>query len=196
MELLLIRHARPFPVTRSSGQADPPLNPEGQTQAQRLGAAVVAGRYGTVRRVVASPMQRAVATAEPISTPLGLETARDERLVELNHGWPEYGLAESAYVDRRLLLADMNAGRIAHRSFDPTGFQERVVAGIDELVDATDTVTAVVCHGGVINAYLSRLLGLSTMFFTNPYYTSVSRVLAEPDGYREVLSLNEVDHLR
>jgi probable phosphoglycerate mutase len=34
------------------------------------------------------------------------------------------------------------------------------------------------------------------MFFTEPFYTSVSRVIALPGGYRQVMSLNETDHLR
>lgn len=196
MELLLIRHARPHHVTDPSGAADPDLNDVGHNQGSRLGVAFATGRYGRLDRLVSSPMRRAVQTAEYLRQPLDLDLAVDDRLVELNHGWPEYGLAEDAYTDRRALIADMNAGRIAHRTFDPAAFGARVVAGIDDLVDDTDTVTAVVCHGGVINAYLSHVLGMPSMFFTDPFYTSVSRVHADPDGFRQVLSLNEIDHLR
>ncbi|MGV9709911.1 histidine phosphatase family protein [Gordonia sp. NPDC003424] len=197
MELLLIRHARPFHVTDPSGAANPDLTPEGEDQAVRLATAIADGRYGTVGRIASSPMRRAIQTARAVTAAVGLEPTTDERLVEMNHGWAEYGLATTAYTDRRALLDDMNAGHIAHRTFDPLAFRARVTAGIDDLIGADpDEAVAVVCHGGVINAYLSQVLGVPRMFFTDPYYTSVSRVLAEPDGYREVLSLNEVDHLR
>ncbi|MFW0793202.1 histidine phosphatase family protein [Gordonia sp. CPCC 205515] len=197
MELLLIRHARPFHVTDPSGVADPQLTPDGEDQAARLGTAIAAGRYGPVHGMLSSPMRRAVQTAEPAARELALDIAVDDRLVELNHGWAEYGLASTAYTDRRALLDDMNAGRIAHRTFDPRDFQDRVIQGIDDVVNGSDQESvAIVCHGGVINAYLSHVLGAPRMFFTDPFYTSVSRLRAEPDGYREILSLNEVDHLR
>lgn len=59
----------------------------------------------------------------------------------------------------------------------------------------TGTV-AVVCHGGVISAYLAHVLGVSQTIFFAPDYGSVSRLLAEPNGYRELLSANEALHLR
>ena len=54
---------------------------------------------------------------------------------------------------------------------------------------------AVVCHGGVINAFLSMVLRLDRLVFFPPAYTSVSRVAVARSGERGVLSLNEVPHL-
>jgi probable phosphoglycerate mutase len=54
----------------------------------------------------------------------------------------------------------------------------------------------VVCHGGVINAWTSHLLGLERIFLFEPAYTSVSRYLAASSGERSLLSLNETAHLR
>lgn len=89
----------------------------------------------------------------------------------------------------------MNDGRLGENTFDPNLFRSRVIAGIDAQVGTLSRVTAIVCHGGVINAYLSHILGTSRMFFAEPFYTSVTRLRVEPDGYRQVLSLNETDHL-
>ncbi len=195
MELLLIRHAQPFRLSDPNG-ADPDLTPEGEEQAKRLAKALADGRYGQVAHLVASPMRRAVQTAGFARDALALDLALDERLVELNHGWTVYGASHN-YTDPRLAFDDMNNGRLGDNVFDPLLFRSRVVEGIESVAERDDDkVIAVVCHGGVINAYLSHIIGAPKMFFADPFYTSVSRVLALPDGYRQVLSLNEVDHLR
>jgi len=54
---------------------------------------------------------------------------------------------------------------------------------------------AIVCHGGVINAYLGHLLGLSQDMFFRPAHASVSRVLTG-DGRRVIHTLNELHHLQ
>jgi probable phosphoglycerate mutase len=72
------------------------------------------------------------------------------------------------------------------------------------VVDAIDTVAmshpgkrvAIVCHGGVINAYTSSVLGLDDLLWFEPGYTSISRLLVSRHGVRSVHSLNETGHLR
>src|SRR6202021_914767 len=54
---------------------------------------------------------------------------------------------------------------------------------------------AVVCHGGVINAYIGHLLGLRQDMFFRPAHASVSRVLTG-DGRRVIHTLNELHHLQ
>jgi len=54
----------------------------------------------------------------------------------------------------------------------------------------------VVCHGGVINAWVSHLIGLERVFLFEPGYTSVSRFFAASSGHRTLASLNEAAHLR
>jgi probable phosphoglycerate mutase len=55
---------------------------------------------------------------------------------------------------------------------------------------------AVVCHGGVINAWAGHLLGVADPLFFDPTYTSVNRFLAASSGERSLVSLNESAHLR
>ena len=55
---------------------------------------------------------------------------------------------------------------------------------------------AIVCHGGVINAWAGHVLGIADPFFLDAAYTSISRFLAASTGERSVRSLNETAHLR
>jgi probable phosphoglycerate mutase len=56
----------------------------------------------------------------------------------------------------------------------------------------------VVCHGGVINCYLSHVIGLEheALGFFYPNYTSIHRVAASSRGHRSVVTINETSHLR
>lgn len=192
--LLLIRHAQPFHV-RDDGPADPGLTPSGVEQAERLAVAVAKGRYGDIDRIVSSPMRRARETAERIAAATGMTSAVDDRIAELDRGWSSYGVDLDAYDDRQLLLADMNAGRIGSNTFDINEFRERVLAGAADIVAEGGDTVAVVCHGGVINVVLSDLLGTENNFFTEPYYTSVTRVRVSRSGHRQIETLNETHHL-
>ena len=70
MELLLVRHALPLRVERDDGMpADPPLGDEGQRQAERLARWLEGER---IDAIYASPLQRAVETAQPLATSRGI----------------------------------------------------------------------------------------------------------------------------
>jgi 2,3-bisphosphoglycerate-dependent phosphoglycerate mutase len=53
---------------------------------------------------------------------------------------------------------------------------------------------AIVCHGGVINAYLSDIISLPGTMWFEPAYTSVSRASAG-GSHKQLISLNEAPHL-
>jgi broad specificity phosphatase PhoE len=196
MELLLVRHARPE-VVSGVEVADPPLTDEGRAQAQLMAKAVAGGHYGAVTAVVSSSMRRAVETAAPLVEALGVVVETDVRLVELDHGWTSYGAGLDAYPSRRAAYAAMNVGRWGTNTFEPLAFRERVRAGMEAVVDRyPDRTVAVVCHGGVISAYLAHVLDVSQTVFFAPDYCSVTRILAEPDGHRELLTANEALHMR
>jgi probable phosphoglycerate mutase len=55
---------------------------------------------------------------------------------------------------------------------------------------------AVVCHGGVINAWAALVLGIEPRLFFDPRYTSINRFMAARSGERSLVSLNETAHLR
>jgi broad specificity phosphatase PhoE len=190
VQLLLIRHAQPARVTTHGRPADPGLPDRGRAQAEALGRWLA---HETVDALYTSPQRRARETAAAVGAPLGIEARVDESVAELDRGATEYIPVEE-------LRAAHGAGWMDHVRREwgasATAFQGGVVDGIERIVSAhPGQVVAVVCHGGVINAYVSRVLGLADVLFFEPGYTSVSRVWAARTGQRVVGSLNEMGHL-
>jgi len=79
---------------------------------------------------------------------------------------------------------------------NPDDFRARLLPCFDEIVarNAGGRVAAI-CHGGVINVYLSAILGLGRDLWFEPGYTSISRVAAARSGQRSLVTLNETAHL-
>jgi len=188
VELALIRHALPVRIDEGTvdGPADPPLAPVGRTQAEALADWLAAEQ---VDAIWSSPMRRARETAAPVAERLGLEVHVDERLAE-------YDRHATSYVPIEELKAagDPRWNELPER---PEEFQAHVVAAIEDVVAAhPGQRVAVVCHGGVVNAYVAHVLGLAEPIFFLPGYTSISRVLAAGSGQRSIATLNETAHLR
>lgn len=195
MELLLIRHAEPIRIVDADGPADPPLADRGTAQAERLaewlGTEAIDGLWS-------SPMKRARETALPLSTRTGLEIVVDHELAEYDREATSYIPIEElkAAKDERW-MAMVEGSFDDDMDVDPREFQAGVVRAIDHIVNGNPGGRiAVVCHGGVINAYIGNLLGVDRVLWFEPRYTSISRVLASRRGDRTVLSLNETAHLR
>jgi probable phosphoglycerate mutase len=82
---------------------------------------------------------------------------------------------------------------------DEETFNTRTIGAVERIIDAhRGQRVAIVCHGGVINAYLTRLLDLSVgqRGFFYPNYTSIHRVAAASSGERSIVTINETSHLR
>ena len=206
MQVLLIRHGRPHHVTEVGAAADPALDDLGHQQAASVATALAAGTYGRVVGVASSTMRRALETAQPSAEALGLTVTADRRITELDDGSTSYGKGGFAdFASRREAWASINAGRWSDHVFDPAAFSARVVEGMEALIEwhtgrvgtrgAPDDALAVFCHGGVISAYIGHVTRTAQPLFMSPDHGSVSRMLVEPDGYREVLSVNERAHL-
>jgi probable phosphoglycerate mutase len=76
-------------------------------------------------------------------------------------------------------------------------FQQGVVTAMEHIITGNPGASvAVVCHGGVINAYLAHILGIDRPLWFEPKYTSIHRVLASRRGDRSLECLNETAHLR
>lgn len=73
----------------------------------------------------------------------------------------------------------------------------QVTHGIEDLIASTDdrSTVAVVCHGGMIDAYLTHILGLPQVFITQPPLFVGDPPHPDSANYREILSLDEFDHL-
>lgn len=196
---MLIRHARPHHVADATEIADPALTSEGDSQAQNLADFLSGNPYGPVTSLFSSTMKRAIQTAAPIEKALGLPFETDPRIVEVDSTWTSYGVGLDEYPSRRAAWDDMNQGRLGENVFDTNAFSARVVDGVEDIIArdcGSESTVAIVCHGGVISAYLAHLLKIPRMFFLDAAYTSITRVHADPDGYREVISMNEALHTR
>lgn len=188
MELLLIRHALPVRVDggATDGPADPALSEAGLVQAHAL-ADWLAGEQ--IDAVWSSPMRRARETAAPVAERLGLQ-------VRVDQGLAEYDRESASYIPIEELKAanDPRWNQLPER---PEEFAVEVVAAIERVVAThPGQRVAVVCHGGVVNAYAGHVLGVTDPLFFLPAYTSISRVLASKDGVRSIHSLNEASHIR
>lgn len=192
MELWLIRHGLPLRIDGGDAPADPELAPEGVDQAQRLSDWW--SRFGP-DAIYSSPLRRAQETAAPLARTLGLDVAIDPGLEEFDAHLSFYIPLEELRADeerwQQLVAEWLSPEAEAERQ----RFRERVVDSIDGIAARhPGQRVAVVCHGGVINAYLSRLLSLPGTMFFEPAYTSVSRTLAS-GANRQLVSVNETPHL-
>lgn len=194
MELLLIRHGLPERVVNEDATpADPPLSKVGRDQAERV-ATWLAGTQ--IDRIYSSPLRRARETAAPLATRHALE-------LQIADGVREYDADSDFYIPMEELKEhdyarwkQLVTGAYAPEA-DFLAFHKLVVATVEEIIDANaGRRVAVFCHGGVINAWATHVLGLRPQLFVDVTYTSVNRFFAASTGERSLGSLNEAGHLR
>ena len=195
MELLLIRHALPErTLTKDGSPADPPLSAMGLTQAERLARWLGAEKLGAV---YSSPMRRARETAGPLARAFSVELAIDPDLVEMDHLSDVYVPLEQLKAEDYPRWQELIQRGGLYAGVDLAAFRRNVVASVERAITAhPGGRVAVICHGGVINAWAGHLLGIADPFFLDVAYTGVSRFLAASTGERSVRSLNETAHLR
>lgn len=156
--ILLWRHGRTAwnVERRFQGQADPPLDDLGRTQA--VEAAAMLAAFAPVA-IVSSDLRRAQETAAPLAVRLGLPVALDRRLRERSLGHWE-GLTRTEVA--RLYpteLADWLAGREdCQPGSEPRAeVAERAMAALADTVGET---VVLVTHSATAIALTGRLLGL------------------------------------
>lgn len=192
MRLILVRHGLPEKVT-GSVQADPALTEVGRRQAERVVDALAAD---TVDAVYASTMTRARQTAEPLAEDRGLDVGTVADLCEFDSDRVSYLPTELLAAERPDEWARMVAGDLPSY-VDAPAFAARVVAAVEKIVavhSGRDTV-AVFAHAGVINAYLSHILGSARSLPFPLDYAGITRVVARRDGVRKPRSVNEFAHV-
>ncbi|WP_457318896.1 histidine phosphatase family protein [Stenotrophomonas sp. P5_B8] len=155
MILDLIRHASTGRDGHLDGRTDPPLE-DGSTDA-------LCARYATLgwARVLSSPRQRALASADALALPRGLEVIADEEWEELDFGtWDGQALHD-------LPMQELSAFHLdPHANPPPQGeswghFERRIGRGLHRLLDEPDPpATLIVSHGGPLRMVLSQVCGL------------------------------------
>ncbi len=195
MELLIIRHALPRRVENVGRVADPPLSDIGREQARALARWL--GPEG-VDALYTSPLRRAAESAAPVADALGLDANVVDEVAEYDRDSEEYVPIEELKASndprwQELIEGDYFAGT----GVSAEEFQARVVAGMDRIIaENPSRIAAVVCHGGVMNAYVGHVIGLDDFMIFEPAYTGITRVRASRRGHRSVVSMNEHGHLR
>ena len=195
MELLLIRHALPIRVEGADGPADPPLSETGHRQSEAL---VRWLEPEPLDALVVSPMVRARETAAPLAAARRLEAVVHEGVAEFDKDADSYVPMEElkAAGDPRWQEI-VDGGYFGDGALTPEQFQTTVVDAVEGVVaDNAGRTVAVVCHGGVVNAYVAHVLDIDDLLFFEPGYTSITRIRASRRGHRMVVSLNETAHLR
>lgn len=195
MELLFIRHALPVRRELESGQADPELAEAGHRQAEHL-AEYLAPEH--LDAIYASPLRRARQTAEPLSRRKGLPIVIEDGVAEYDRDSNEYVPMEELKASNDPRWHAMLAGEWPNADVPKHVWEADVVATVERLVEAHPRQKiAIVCHGGVLSAYLGHVLKVpdtQSMFYPN--YTSIHRVAAARSGERTILTINETAHLR
>ena len=195
MELLIIRHGLPVRRELTEGAADPELAPEGHEQAKHL-ARYLESEH--IDAIYASPMARAKETAAPLATLLSMDVRISPGVAEWDQNSPEYVPVEELKAANDPRWHAMLAGEWSSDESEED-FRARVLDTVESIIDAhRGQKVAVVCHGGIINGYLSHVLGLGEFArgFFYPNYTSINRVAAASSGERSIVTVNETSHLR
>ncbi len=192
MKLLLIRHGLPIRVENEGGvPADPPLSDEGREQAAKLARWLSSE---DIHAVYSSPMRRARETATPLASVLGVEVQLEPGIVELDYDSATYIPLEE------LKQSDPERWREQITNYfgaDLEKFASTVESSVERIIaQHPGENVAIFCHGGVINAWACKVLGLPVSLFLDSGYTGISRFLAASSGERSVDSLNEMGHLR
>lgn len=191
-----MRHALPRRVEGFEGPADPELAEAGHHQARHLAEYLA---FERIHAIYASPLRRAVQTAEPVAERQAIAVTISEGIAEYDREAAEYIPIEELKAQGLPGWQDVLKGQVhASVGVDAREFRTGVVDAIEEIIAANPGAkVAAVCHGGVINAYLSHILGIDDPSgFFYPNYTSIHRVAAARSGERGVLSINETAHLR
>jgi 2,3-bisphosphoglycerate-dependent phosphoglycerate mutase len=202
--LWLIRHGRAdfgaseFAETPRGRQFDPPLDETGREQADKLARRLV-GMDPPPVAVYCSPLRRARETVAPYAERSSLDVHFDDDLVEVNTGeWESKTFEEILAADAEILRRILDHEAIWHRAPGAetlASLRARVSRSVEGILRRhTEGDVVVICHGGVINAYIAPILGLEHEMFFLPENTSVNTVVIE-DGDRRVRFLNDVLHL-
>ena len=173
----------------------PSCAPDGLRQAELL-AQYLESEH--IDAVYASPMARARQTAEPLAERLQMEIRISPGVAEWDQNSPEYVPVEELKAANDPRWHAMLAGEWSSDESEED-FRARVLDAVEAIVDDhRGEKVAVVCHGGIINGYLSHILGLGEFArgFFYPNYTSINRVAAASSGERSIVTVNETSHLR
>jgi broad specificity phosphatase PhoE len=197
MNLYCIRHGETEfnAAGRIQGQLDSALSPLGKRQCEAVAEEL---SKLTFDLIYASPLKRALDSAQTIANRLGVDIRCDHRLKEINagifqgHCWKEI---EQVHPEAARLWRSQDPDYRIPGGESRRDVMLRAVAAFAEMRSAGLKQIVVVGHGGSLSAAFKGLLDIPAQ--RNPFTLqngSISR-LAWTDRDLKLLSLNETGHL-
>ncbi len=197
MRVLLARHGQTLwnASRRFQGATDVGLSDVGRAQAAALGHALAGHRLAAV---YASPLRRAVETAEIVVGEAEMPIVAVEELRELSLGeWEGFTVDEIRGREGDPYQAWL---RTPHDCPPPGGEPlDDVIARVDRAIDGIVRLhggrddVLVVAHGGVISVYACYLLGCSFNSLWRFRVDNCSLTVVKPP---RLVSINDTSHLR
>jgi len=181
----LIRHGEPVGGQRLRGAQDDPLSELGWQQMRES-----VGDFAPWTKLLTSPLSRCHAFTQELSTKLNIALDINKEFREISFGeWEGLRIKDLMEQEPKALRnywqdPDNHAPKGSERLTD---FTQRINTAWDELIlNNQGEHTLLVCHGGVIRAILSRVLGMpkENLWNFDVPYANVSRVVYHhfPDG--------------
>jgi len=203
IEIVLVRHGASQAAVEGQdfelleGQADPPLSPQGELQADAV-ARVLASE--DLRALYVTPLCRTAQTARPLAAYTGLEpvVVRDLREVHLGElDGSAFRIALHAGDPRIPEVFKQQRWDVIEGAERMEDLAERTHAGIDWIVQRTPPGASVVAvvHGGVIGELCRQASDSRPFAFTHADNCSITRLIVFPDGRWWLRSFNETGHL-
>ncbi len=144
---------------RLQGSTDIPLNETGRDQARHAGDILAACG---LTKIVASPLSRALETAQIVGQRIGLEPVIDDRLIERNFGLFEGMTIDEVHLHRKEMRGFMNPKADLDGKHYPDNAEPliEVLDRVEACVNAhrIGAVTLFVCHGIPFRAMSRRFL--------------------------------------
>lgn len=192
MELILVRHGLPRRVELVEGRADPALAATGREQAEQAAAWLAREQ---IDAIYTSPLRRARETAAPLAARTGIAPQVHPDIAEYDRDAAHYIPMEELKVEDYAAWKRFVDGGYG-ADVDMQAFESRVATAMEEIIAAQRGArVAVFCHGGVVNVWAAKVLGMAPQLFIDVAYASISRFLCASTGERNVQSLNETQHL-
>jgi probable phosphoglycerate mutase len=204
-DLLLVRHGESqaaradtqFPLC--GGHADPPLDPRGHDEAERVAHRLADERLSAI---YVTPLQRTAQTAAPLAKQLGIEPRVEPDLREVYLGeWEGARFRINAQQGHPIARRVFAEGRweIIPGAETMDSLAARVRAGIGRIAAAhPDERVAVFTHGGVIAMIVALATDGRTFAFVGADNASITHIVVVPDGLGDQWILrrfNDTGHL-
>lgn len=202
-EILLVRHGESAPYEEGvphpilDGHGDPPLDPVGHEQAQRVADRFVASGE-PIDAIYVTTLQRTHQTAAPLAERLGLTPLVEPDLREVFLGdWEGGEFRKRMFDGDPIALEVLRQGRwdVIPSAERGEAFAARVRDGLERIAKAhPDQVVVAVVHGGVIGQVMSLASGGGAFAFTGADNASISHVVVSGSSWA-VRCFNDTSHL-